>query len=74
VLAHYLETTVGIVTALNPVLGYEKATELAGEAYKSGKGIIEVIREKKILTEAQIKELLDPIKLTNLDPKKYEKK
>ena len=39
VLAHYLETTVGIVTALNPVLGYEKATELAGEAYKSGKGI-----------------------------------
>ena len=52
VLAHYMETTVGIVTALNPVLGYEKATELAAEAYKSGKGILEVIREKKILTEA----------------------
>ena len=52
VLAHYMETTVGIVTALNPVLGYEKATELANEAYKSGKGILEVIREKKLLTEA----------------------
>ena len=38
VLAHYMETTVGIVTALNPVLGYEKATELANEAYKSDKG------------------------------------
>jgi len=37
VLAHYMETTVGIVTALNPVLGYEKATELANEAYKSNK-------------------------------------
>jgi len=74
VLEHYLETTVGIVTALNPVLGYEKATELANEAYKSGKGILEVIREKKVLTEAQIKELLDPIKLTNLDPAKYKKK
>jgi aspartate ammonia-lyase len=74
VLAHYLETTVGIVTALNPVLGYEKATELAAEAYKSGKGILEVIREKKVLTEAQIKDLLDPIKLTNLDPAKYQKK
>ena len=49
VLAHYMETTVGIVTALNPVLGYEKATELAAEAYKSGKGILEIIREKKIL-------------------------
>jgi aspartate ammonia-lyase len=71
VLAHYMETTVGIVTALNPVLGYEKATELANEAYKSGKGILEVIREKHVLTEDQIKDLLDPIKLTNLDPTKY---
>jgi len=71
VLAHYMETTVGIVTALNPVLGYEKATELAAKAYKSGKGILEVIREDKVLTEAQIKELLDPIKLTNLDPDDY---
>ncbi len=72
VLAHYMETTVGIVTALNPVVGYEKATELANEAYKSGKGILEVIREKKILTEAQITELLDPVKLTNLDKSKYQ--
>jgi len=71
VLARYMETTVGIVTALNPVLGYEKATELAQEAYRSGKGILEVIREKHVLTEDQIKDLLDPIKLTNLDPTKY---
>ena len=73
-LARYLETTVGIVTALNPVLGYEKATELAEEAYKSGKGILEIIREKKILTEEQIKELLDPVKLSGLDKSKYQKK
>jgi aspartate ammonia-lyase len=72
-LEHYMETTVGIVTALNPVLGYEKATELAGEAYKSGKGILEIIREKKVLTEQQIKELLDPSKLTGLDPSQYAK-
>jgi aspartate ammonia-lyase len=71
VLARYMETTVGIVTALNPVLGYEKATELANEAYKSGKGILEIIREKKILTEAQIAELLDPAKLTNLNKAIY---
>jgi aspartate ammonia-lyase len=73
VLEHYMETTVGIVTALNPVLGYEKATELATEAYQSGKGILEIVREKKLLTEAQIKDLLDPIKLTNLDKSKYTK-
>ena len=74
VLAHYMETTVGIVTALNPVLGYDKATELAQEAYKSGKGVLEIIREKKILTEQQIKELLDPVKLTGLDKSKYQSK
>ena len=73
-LAHYMETTVGIVTALNPILGYEKATELANEAYKSGKGILEIIREKKVLSEQQIKELLDPVKLTGLDKSKYLKK
>jgi aspartate ammonia-lyase len=73
VLSRYMETTVGIVTALNPVLGYEKATELANEAYKSGRGILEIIREKKILTETQIKDLLDPVKLTGLDKSKYQK-
>ena len=74
VLAHYMETTIGIVTALNPILGYDKATELAAEASKSGKGIMEVIREKHALTEQQIKELLDPVKLTGLDKSKYAKK
>ncbi len=71
VLAHYMETTVGIVTALNPIVGYEKATELAQEAYDSGKGILEIIREQHVLTEAQIKDLLDPVKLTNLDRSNY---
>ena len=37
VLKHYIETTMGIVTALNPVLGYEKTTELAKEALQSAK-------------------------------------
>ena len=73
VLERNMETTVGIVTALNPVLGYDKATELAGEAYRSGKGILEVVREQKLLTEKQIAELLDPVKLTNLDRSKYPK-
>src|SRR6187399_3026151 len=64
VLKHYLDTTIGIVTALNPVLGYEKTTELAKEALQSGKGILELIREKKLLTEDQIKKLMDPAALT----------
>jgi aspartate ammonia-lyase len=64
VLENYMNRSVGIVTALNPVLGYDKTTELAKEALQSGKGILELIREKKLLTEAQIKDLLDPVKLT----------
>ncbi len=74
VLSHYMDTTVGIVTALNPVLGYDKATELADEAYKSGKGIIEIVREKKLLTDKQIADILDPVKLTNLEKSQYQKK
>jgi len=56
----FLERSIGIVTALNPVIGYERSTELAAEAMKTGKGILEIVREKKVLTEAQIKKVLDP--------------
>jgi aspartate ammonia-lyase len=73
VLQHFMETTVGTVTALVPVIGYDKATELAAEAYRTDKGLIQVLREKKILTEQQIKDILDPDKLANLDKNKYRK-
>src|SRR6188768_201173 len=62
---HYMERSVGIVTALNPILGYEKTTELAKEALETNKGILELIREKKLLTEQQIKDLMDPAKMTS---------
>lgn len=65
ILNHYMERSVGIVTALNPVLGYEKTTELAKEALQTNKGILELIREKKLLTEQQIKDLMDPAKMTS---------
>jgi len=71
VLKVHIERTVGIVTALNPIIGYDKATELAKEALATNKGILEIIREKKVLTEEQIKQLLDPASLTGLDKSKY---
>ena len=73
VLARYMANTVGMVTALNPVLGYDRATELAQEAYRSGKGLIEVIREQGALNEDQIRDILDPVKLANLDRSKYQR-
>jgi aspartate ammonia-lyase len=57
---HYVDHSIGTVTALNPVIGYERSTELAAEAMKSGQGIVELIRQKKVLTDAQIAEILDP--------------
>jgi aspartate ammonia-lyase len=73
VLARYMERTVVTVAALVPVIGYDKATELAAEAYRTDKGLIQVLREKKILSEQQIKDILDPGKLANLDKKTYRK-
>jgi aspartate ammonia-lyase len=61
---HYVDYSIGTVTALNPVIGYDKATELAAEATKTGRGILELIREKKILSEKQIAEVLDPMNMT----------
>jgi aspartate ammonia-lyase len=61
---HYLESSIGTVTALNPVIGYDKATELAAEALKTGEGIIELVREKHILTDEQLDQILNPAALT----------
>jgi len=59
-----LERSIGTVTALNPVIGYEKSTELAAEALRTGKGIVELVREKGLLTEEQLKRILDPAAMT----------
>ena len=51
-----------LVTALNPIIGYEKLQRYK-KAYKSGRPIIEVATEETELSETQLKKLLDP-KLT----------
>jgi aspartate ammonia-lyase len=64
VLKHYVDFSIGTVTALNPVIGYDKATALATEAMKTGKGIMELVREKKVLTEKQIADVMNPAAMT----------
>ena len=61
---HYVDYSIGTVTALNPVIGYDRSTELAAEAMKTGRGILEIIRERKLLTEEQIATVLDPAAMT----------
>jgi aspartate ammonia-lyase len=62
----FVERSIGIVTALNPVIGYERATEIAAEALRTGKGVVELVREKKLLSDAQIRKVLDPAALTRV--------
>jgi aspartate ammonia-lyase len=64
VMQHFVEYSIGVVTALNPVIGYDRSTELAAEAMKTGRGIMELVREKKILTDQQIAQVLDPVAMT----------
>lgn len=60
----YATQTAQIVTALNPVIGYAKAAELTKESLRTKKSVIELVRAEKLLTEEEIKTLLDPMKLT----------
>ncbi len=53
-----------LVTALNPVIGYEKGAATAKQAYKEGRPILEVAREATGLSEAELKRYLDPMALT----------
>ncbi|TKB56523.1 class II fumarate hydratase [Ferrimonas aestuarii] len=53
-----------LVTALNPIIGYLKAAEIAKQAYKQGRPVIDVALEHTELTRAELEVLLDPAKLT----------
>jgi aspartate ammonia-lyase len=46
------------------LLGYDTASQLAAEALKTGKGIVQLVREKKLLSEDQISTVLDPKVMT----------
>ena len=53
-----------LVTALNPVIGYEKGAATAKQAYKQGRPILDVAKETTGLSEKQLRKLLDPAALT----------
>ena len=58
--------SVGIVTAFNPVIGYEKSSQVAKEALETGKSVGDIAIEKGFLTKEQVDKLLDPKSM--LDP------
>jgi aspartate ammonia-lyase len=60
----YAQSTVSLATALNPYIGYAKAAEIAKESVATGRSIIDIAREKKLLSEKEIDEILDPVRMT----------
>jgi aspartate ammonia-lyase len=71
----YAQSTVSLATALNPYIGYTKAAEIVKESVATGRSIIDIARDKKLLTEQEIAEILDPVNMTEPQvPKEAAKK
>ncbi len=58
------ELSPSIVTALNPYIGYAKGAEVVKEALATGRTIPEVVREKGLMSEEELLEVLDPFRMT----------
>jgi aspartate ammonia-lyase len=64
----FIETSIGIVTALVPRLGYEVCTEIAKTALASGQGVYEIVLERGLLTRAEMDRLLNPATMAGVTP------
>lgn len=63
-LREYVEKSVGIITAVNPHIGYELAAQIAREAITTGVSVRQLCIEKGVLTEEQLNKILDPYEMT----------
>jgi aspartate ammonia-lyase len=61
---YFVEHSIGIVTALVPILGYEAATEIAKEALDSGRGVYDLVCERGLMTRADLDRALNPEAMT----------
>ena len=55
-----VEHSIGIVTMLNPIIGYKQSTKIAKEASETGRGVYELVLEHGLLTKDQLDEILKP--------------
>ena len=57
---NYITGSIGIVTALNPIIGYKNSTKIAKEAMATGPGVYELVLEHGILTKEELDTILSP--------------
>jgi aspartate ammonia-lyase len=60
--------SIGVATALNPYIGYANATDVAVEAYRTGKGVAELVLARGLMSAEQLAEVLRPEVLTHPRP------
>jgi aspartate ammonia-lyase len=60
----FVEQSIGVVTALVPEIGYEKATAIAKEALESGRGVYDLVLEKGLVSRETLDRLLNPDAMT----------
>jgi aspartate ammonia-lyase len=63
---HFVEQSIGIVTALVPVIGYDKSADVAKRALESGRGVYELVLELGLLTREQLDRILNPEAMTGV--------
>ena len=56
----YVRNSIGVVTALNPIIGYKNSTKIAKEALETGRGVYELVLEHGILNRDELDEVLRP--------------
>ena len=61
---YYANATISIAAALNPYIGYAAAAEIAKESIKTGQTVTEIALERKLLDEKTMREILDPVRMT----------
>ena len=59
-----VEQSIGLVTALNPYIGYRNATEVALEAHRSGRGVVEIVLERGLVAPEHLAAIMRPENLT----------
>jgi aspartate ammonia-lyase len=62
---NYVQTSIGLITALVPIIGYEQSVAIAKEALKTGRNVYDLVLEKGVLTRAQLDEMLRPENMTD---------
>lgn len=72
IMLDYVESSIGIITAINPHVGYEVATELANEALETGKHVRDIVLEREILSEEELDLILDSKEMTEIGIPGYE--